>query len=262
MYYNGLETLNFRTANGRFRMTKALETKEKNPLEDCFRHRKYARYEIDSLRNQSDEAILAKARSVHGFKVLEEIYSFRIDRSNPDTLQLGFGMRPMGGVAPVSRLLALEDGPVLLYSLAYSGYFLTILYPAKSDIHNTFEDHLFLQIGETSSLNLINTMKSDLRLLVAYAHTSSIDMKPTLRERVSVELLRLFASRGEKGQFKKPPVWSGFLVVCVFGARVITMASISAMVRPLGIAIVLMILGYFGFGGLRELVVEFLAKPS
>jgi hypothetical protein len=91
-------------------------------------------------------------------------------------------------------------------------------------------------------------------MLVAYAHVSSIDMTSTLRERVSVGLLRWFSHRGEKGEFKKPPFWSGLLGFASFGARTFATASFLSLLKPLGIAILLVLLAFFGLGGLEKIV--------
>lgn len=231
--------------------------KIKNPLEAQRRRRQNARHEIDNLRNQSDEAIFGKARSIKGFEVLENIYGFHIDRFHPDTLQMSFGNRSMFRLTVDLKKTAAETGPTLLYSLGHTGFFSTILYPAKSDIARTHEDYLFLQIGETSSFKLIEGMENDLKMLVAYAHVSSIDMTPSLRERISVGLLRWFSHRGEKGEFKKPPFWNGLLGFAAFGARTFATASLLSLLKPLGIAILLVLLAIFGLHGLNDLVRSF-----
>jgi hypothetical protein len=225
-----------------------------NPLEAQWRRRQNARHEIDNLRRQSDEAILAKARAVVGFASLESIYGFHIDRFHPDTLQLSFGNRSMFRLTIDLKKTAAENGPSLLYSLGHTGFFSTMLYPAKSDIARTHEDYLFLQIGETSSIKLIEGMESDLKMLVAYAHVSSIDMMPTLRERVGVGLLRWFSYRGEKGEFKRPPIWRGILGLASFGARTFATASFLSLLKPLGVAILLILLASVGLDGLESLV--------
>lgn len=229
----------------------------KNPLEVQRKRRQNARHEIQNLKNQTDEAIFAKARSIEGFESLEKIYNFYIDRSHPDTLQMSFGNRSMFRLTVNLEKTAAEEGPTLLYSLGHTGFFSTILYPAKSDISHTHEDYLFLQIGETSSQNLIEGMGSDLKMLVAYAHVSSIDMIPSPRERISIGLLRWFAHRGEKGEFKRPPFWTSLLCFAAFGARTLATASFLSLLKPLGIAVLLVLLAFFGLDGLNDLVRSF-----
>lgn len=185
----------------------------KDRFEEKSRCRKHASYEIAALKSLDDDAILIVARSIDGFSFLEQNYSFRIDRSQAETLQLSFGKRKMETLGGSWHDAKVECGPTLLYSLGRGGFFLTVVYPMNSEYSQPLEDHLFLQIGETSSLNLISRMEGDLRLLVAYAHVTSIDMTSTLKENISVRLLRLFSSRGEKGEFKRPPFWT-FILKC------------------------------------------------
>jgi hypothetical protein len=231
--------------------------KLRDPLKAQWQRRRDAQHEIDHLQRQTDESILAIAHSIKGFEFLEKIYGFRVDRFNSETLQMSFGNRSMFRSRIDGKGTASETGPTLVYSLGHTGEFATILYPAKSDIARTKEDHIFIQIGETSSIKIIEGMKRDLALLVAYAHVSSIDMQPTRRESLSIWLLRLYAPRSENGEFKKPPLWRGLLALVGFGARTFTTASLLSILKPLGLAVLLALLAYFGWAGLTDLVLSF-----
>ena len=119
-----------------------LDDSKSNPLHAAWQRRRDLRHEIDLLRNQTDEAILTTARSMPGFGELERIYSFWINRSNPDTLQLSFGHRSMFRLTVDWKRTASETGPTLVYSFGDAAI-VTILYPAKSDLARVHEDHSF-----------------------------------------------------------------------------------------------------------------------
>ena len=223
---------------------------QRDPLLAKWQRRRDLRHEISLLQNLTDEAILAKARRVPGFGELERIYSFWIDRSNPDTLQLSFGNRSMFRLTTDQTKTAAENGPTLVYSLGDIG-FATILYPAQSDLARTFEDHLFLQIGATSGMRLIDGMERDLNILVAYAHVSSIDMTPTLGERWRIWLLRRLCNRSEDGKFRKAPGWSAVLGIAGFGARTFVTASFLSILKPIGFALALWVVAWLGWDWLK-----------
>ncbi|MBY8821089.1 hypothetical protein [Sphingomonas colocasiae] len=218
----------------------------RHPLAAHFKRRSEMRHEIGLLRNLPDDEILAACRSTPGFDDLESIYNFYIDRTHPHTLQLSFGNRSMFRMTPDLKKTAAESGPTLVYS--FSGeQFVTILYPAKSDIARTHEDHLFLQIGETSAIKLIEGMPGDLRDLVAYAHVSSVDMESSFYEDVRIWALRWSCPRGEDGKFEKPRIWLTLLTLAKFGTRTATTSLIVSILKPMGVLIAGVLLAWLGF---------------
>lgn len=223
---------------------------QRNPLLAKWQRRRDMRHEISYLQSLSDEEILQRARQVSGFNELERIYSFWIDRSNPDTLQLSFGNRSMFRLTTDRSKTAAENGPTLVYSLGDIG-FATILYPAKSDLARTFEDHVFLQIGATSGIKIAEGMERDLTILVAYAHVSSIDMTATLGERWRIWLLRQVCNRAEDGKFRKAPSWSAMLGLAGFGARTFVTASFLSIIKPIGFALALWVVAWLGWDWLK-----------
>lgn len=229
---------------------------ESNPLASQWQVRQDARHELALLKSQSDDAILVMARSVRGFAALERLYDFYISREVKDTLQLSFGHRSMFRATADQKKTAAEDGPSLVYSLGPTGQFSTILYPVKSDLGRPYEDHLFLQIGASSATKLIEGMPNDLRLMVAYAHVTSIDMSATWSERARIWLLRLLCHRGQDGKFRKAPIWSAMLGFAGFGARTFATASILSLLKPLGLVLLLIVLAWFGWDSLASLVRE------
>ena len=227
---------------------------DRNPLLEQWQVRRDARHELALLRSQSDDAILAMGRNVRGFVALEGLYSFYVSREVKDTLQLSFGHRSMFRTTVDQKKTAAEAGPSLVYSLGPTGQFSTILYPVKSDLARPHEDHLFLQIGATSATKLIEGMPKDVRLMVAYAHVSSIDMTATRGERARIWLLRQLCHRGQDGKFRKAPIWSALLGFAGFGARTFATASLLSLLKPLGLGLLLILLVWLGWESLASLV--------
>lgn len=230
------------------------DDRERNPLSEQWQVRRDARHELGLLRSQTDDAILAIARNVRGFTALENLYNFYVSREVKDTLQLSFGHRSMFRTTVDQKKTAVEEGPSLVYSLGPTGQFSTILYPVKSDLGRPHEDHLFLQIGATSATKLIEGMRKDLRIMVAYAHVSSIDMTAPFGERARIWLLRLLCHRGQNGKFRKAPIWSALLGFAGFGARTFATASLLSLLKPLGVVLLLILLVWAGWDSLATLV--------
>lgn len=231
-----------------------LEDIVSNPLARPWLRRRDARHELQFLKAQSDDAILAKAHAVRGFDFLERLYGFYIDRSHPDTLQLQFGNRSMFRPTIDQRSTAAELGPGLVYSLGPTGYFSTILFPAKSDLGRVNEDHLFLQIGMRSAIKLVEGMQRDLSVLVAYAHVSSIDMDSRFGDRCRIWMLRNMAARGEGGKFRNPPGWKKLWGLTEFVARAFVTASFLSLLKPIGFVILIGLLGWLGWDPLIALL--------
>ncbi len=230
---------------------------DRNPLSLQWQVRCDARHELALLRNQSDDAILGMARNVRGFSALEDVYNFYVSRAVKDTLQLSFGHRSMFRATADQKKTAVEAGPSLVYSLGPTGQFSTILYPARSDLGRPHEDHLFLQIGATSATRLIEGMPKDLRLMVAYAHVSSIDMTATWGERARIWWLRQLCHRGQDGKFRKAPILSTLLGFASFGARTFATASLLSLLKPLGLVLLLIFLAWAGWDSLASLLQGF-----
>ncbi|MEG3087719.1 hypothetical protein [Sphingomonas sp. PB4P5] len=223
---------------------------KRNPLHAAWQRRHDLRHEIDLLRNQTDVAILAMARSVPGFEELERIYGFGIDRWNPDTLQLSFGHRSMFRPTVDRKRTASETGPTLVYSFGDAGI-VTVLYPAKSDLAQVHEDHLFLQIGATSGSILLEGMRRDVQVLVAYAEVTSIDLAALWRARLRIWILQLLCARSQNGKFRKPPLWGKLVGLVGFGSRTLATASLLSVLKPLGLAILIALLAKCGLDWLK-----------
>lgn len=221
------------------------EDPTRNPFHAAWQRQRDLRYEIDFLRRQSDTYILGMARSVPGFLELERVYGFWVDRWNPDTLQLSFGNRSMFRPTVDRRRTASETGPTLVYSFGGSAI-VTILYPAKSDLARTHEDNILLQIGATSGGKLLDDMPRDIEILVAYARVTSIDLTPTISDRMNIWVLRQLCARTEDSEFRKAPIWGAALGLIGFGARTLATASLMSLLKPLGLAILILLLARCG----------------
>jgi hypothetical protein len=110
---------------------------------------------------------------------------------------------------------------------------------------------VFHQIGATSGIKIAEGMERDLKILVAYAHVSSIDMTATLGERWRIWLLRQVCNRGEDGKFRKAPGWSAMLGIAGFGARTFVTASFLSIIKPIGFALALWVVAWLGWDWLK-----------
>ncbi|MBB4364232.1 hypothetical protein GGD65_005290 [Bradyrhizobium sp. CIR18] len=87
--------------------------------------------------------------------------------------------------------VAIEKGPSLVYSMSgIDGSVATVLYPATSSLGQVNEDHIFLCVGRYGGIDLLNRLRSDLEDLVAYAFVSSLELEPSLRDKLRFWWLR------------------------------------------------------------------------
>jgi len=169
-------------------------------------------------------------------------------------LNLSFGNRSMFRLTTDLKKTAAEDGPTLSYTMGPDGTISTILYPVKSDLAHVHEDHLFLGIGSTSGINLLEGMRNDVRDLVAYAHVSSIDMDATWGEWIRIGALRIMRPRGQKGSFERAPIWGAMMGITNFATRTAASAGILAVLKPIGLGIALLVLAWLGWEALAEVL--------
>lgn len=235
------------------------QPEERNPLAGPWQRRQSGMREMALLRMRSDEEILKLCRSVPGFKFLESLYGFHVFREHPATLQLSFGCRSMFRPTTNLKKTAAEDGPSLCYSLGPDGTIATIVYPVKSDLARVHEDHLFLGLRAVSGVKLLEGMRDDVRDLVAYAHVSSIDMDATWGERLRIGALRIMRPRGQQGEFERAPVREAMMGVTNFATRAAASAGMLAILKPIGLAVALLLLVWFGWEGLAEILRSMIA---
>jgi hypothetical protein len=129
------------------------------------------------------------AERIPRFKALEEHFSFHVDSSREDALQLSFGSRSMlrkdaGGKA------AEEKGAALRYALGPTGEVAVMLYPATSSLSKPVEHRIYLRTGRYSGQKLARHLSHDLKDLVAYSCVTSLDAEATPGEKLRVWWLR------------------------------------------------------------------------
>jgi hypothetical protein len=149
--------------------------------------------------------IKALVERIQRFKPLEEHYSFRIDGSRENALQLSFGSRRMLHKDAAGKA-AQETGASLLYTLGPTGEVSVILYPATSSLSKPSEEQIYLRMGRYSGQHLARRLCRDLGDLVAYSYVTSLDAEATLGESARVWWLRHTHPRQIKNGYVRPPM--------------------------------------------------------
>jgi len=112
------------------------------------------------------------------------------------------------------------------------------------------EKMIFLRIGHFTGYQLKTFLDRDIKDLVAYAYASSADTEPTFRERMRVWFLRHFHPRQVDEKFVPPTgnKWVGS--AADFTARTLFLV----LMKPVGIALAIALLLFFGFEHLASLL--------
>jgi hypothetical protein len=151
--------------------------------------------ESDQFIKYARRAIGRALDETHGFAEFNEAVSHRIDTDPklPGWLQVSFGSRLLFRPDPQGKA-AYEAGPSLVYSRGPTGEMTVIMFPIKSEVASVTEDTIILRIGYFDFWELYLGVRQDMSDLVSYAYVSSIDLNPTLGQRMRIGWLR-FASR-------------------------------------------------------------------
>jgi hypothetical protein len=145
------------------------------------------------------------AARIPRFKALEEHFSFHIDSSREDALQLSFGSRSMLRKDAAGKA-AEETGASLLYTLGPTGEAAVILYPATSSLSKPVEEQICLRTGRYSGRHLARRLCRDLGDLVAYGYVTSLDAEATLSEAARIWWLRHTHPTQLKNGYVRPPM--------------------------------------------------------
>jgi hypothetical protein len=188
------------------------------------------------------------------FGPLEEGYGgHSVEDFAQDALQVRYGERLMGRET-VDGKTAIETGPTLLYSLGPSGDVAVSLYPAKSAVARPFEDHIYLRIGRLKADQLHKRLKRDLADLVAYGHVTSLDGTPTSRERLRVWWLRRTHPMQIGAKFAKASSVQQVGGAIEFTSRTMATALLGALLKPIGILVVVALLIRYGMPQLASII--------
>lgn len=144
------------------------------------------------------------AERIPRFKALEEHFSFHIDDSREEALQLSFGSRSMAYRDSAGKA-AEEKGAALLYTLAPTGEVAVTLSPATSTLSKPVEDHIYLRIGRFSGQYLAQRLRRDLRDLVAYGCVTSMDAEAAASEQMRIWWLRRTRPMQINGSYVRAP---------------------------------------------------------
>jgi hypothetical protein len=173
------------------------------------------------------------AASIHALNIL----------ADDVTVQIWLGKRPVPERQAPRGGHVVEQGATLLYSLGATGGVLVALYPASSDVHRSQEARLDLEIGRMSLRHLRKAMPAHISDLVAYHYCTALDGEPSASERLRVWWLRLTRTMEVDGTpTRRLGIVSGWI-----GQRLVQ-AAIGAVLRPLGLAAVLLLLLWLGWG--------------
>lgn len=209
-----------------------------------------AQIEFSYFRQHAVAQIPEICKSIERFDALRRAFTFRVDQTwGEDHLQISFGKRKMWARGIDGGSVA-ESGPSLVYSLApIEGRIATVLFPATSALGRVKEDHLFLRVGNYGGIDLLEKLQSDLKDLVAYAFVTSLELDPTIADRLRFWWLRRTHPHSIEQTFVRP------LTPHAFAASVskFTVTNlVVALLRPLGVLFAYLVLVYLGFANLSE----------
>jgi hypothetical protein len=214
-----------------------------------------AKIEFDFFKSLATPATIQKhCNAIARFEPLATAYSFYIDDKDSDRLQLWFAKRSMFRKDDRGAVVV-EDGPALVYSLGPTGHVAIALYPAKSGLARVTEDHLYLDIGSFSGFQLSERLPRDIADLVAYGHVTSLDGNPTLLEKLRIGWLRWTRPTQLDGKYASAAVRRTMYRLVEFLTRMVGAAIFSALFRPWGIVIALLIATWFGWSHIAALLI-------
>jgi hypothetical protein len=205
--------------------------------------------EFDYFVELAIPAIPGIVRSISRFGALENVFSFYVSATSRDTLEARFGFRSMFRQT-VDGNAAAENGATLLYSFGPNGVVAVVLYPVVSDFGRPFEDQIYIRIGKYTAFQLFDRLSRDLKDLVAYSYVTSMDADPTLWEKTRIQWLRKMHPTQLKGEFTSASIFRHGHAAFEFTMR----TMLVALLRPLGIILVIVLLIYFGMPQLAALL--------
>ncbi len=212
-----------------------------NPFYPGLRRYRDARHEFEFLRDLTEADLPEVCRNTPRFAELETSTRF-ISSGSPNTIQFGFGSRPMGRDKIDGSGTAVEEGGTVVYSLGPTGELAIVLYPRKSDLGGAKEDHLFLSIGSFSARNTHGRLPRIVRLLIQYVTVTSLDCSPTWRDQAKIAWLRLWLHGQWGGKFVKSAASGGTVALAGKSAST-TFAKLMALLVIAGLAVLLSRLG-------------------
>lgn len=186
------------------------------------------------------------------FAVLKAYCGFFQDGS-PTTVQVSFGHRLMGRLT-IDDKVASEDGASLVYSFGPTGWIAVMLYPPHSQIARVNEDHIYLRIERACAARLLGSLSNDLNDLIRYERVASLDGSPRLGERLRIAWLRYWSRMQVNGQTKAARSSEHLRQVTDFSTGKLFLAFATALLKPIGVLIVIYLLIRFGMPELADLL--------
>ena len=236
---------------------------EENPFatsfSKLFRARVEFRHFVEQVSLQHAASLGCRSRR---FRALEEVFAFHQFPREDDALQFEFGNRAMPRQT-VKGALAAEKGPTLLYSLAPTGEVIVLIYPAKSDLHKAGEDCIALRASYRTSYQLRMELARDLRDLTAYGHVTTLDGRPTWRERLRIKWLRWTRGLSVGGAGVNPSAASNQVQELTTLALRTTVKAVAATIGlSVAVTAVVALLAWLGYSELASKVRDWLAAAK
>jgi hypothetical protein len=207
-----------------------------------------ARIEFECFRQAAQRIVEAELSRITRAGPLRTAHGFIVKSFDDLTLQIWFGNLPTGRRLPSPEsAYATEIGSTLLYSLGPRGDTAVVLYPAKSEVMKANEAFIIRALGNMSCYQLRQRIRRDLKDLVAYTYATALDGSPTFSERLRIGWIRLVCPmqiEGKQGRRATQYLFQGV----GFVAR----SSMVAILRPVGIIVLILVLGWFGFSSFVE----------
>jgi hypothetical protein len=227
--------------------------KSTSPFQHSYDQAAVSAIEFRVFQEKAPEAIRRSCAKLNRFKSLEELFGFYVHVHSEDTVQAWFGARSMFRKG-VHEELAIEKGLTLLYSKGATGEVVVSLYPCASNLAHTHESQIHVRIGRYTAYELLRSIPSDVADLVAYGYVSSLDGSPTFREKFRIWLLRKSCPAQVEGKFTKPAMSAYLYRGLELSSKTLLGAVFGAVLKPIGLVIAVLLLGYLGFTHLISLI--------
>lgn len=236
------------------------EDEYENPFYRGILREKYSTWEFDLFALKARAAVEEAAAHNPRLQRLKKAVGFYVDDRN-GTVQVGFGVHRRKKLRkPIEEADGKwlhETQAHLVWSAPYVGAGVaTTLYPAESKDARVTEDRIYIRIGDFSGSNLLDWVKKDIDALTAYAHVTSVDGSPTLKEKFKVWWLRRFHPSSVDSKHTQPAGIQQAQAFIEFSGRTLVVA----VLKPIGILLLIILLVVLGLPQLAELISEAAGK--
>ncbi|AOH87157.1 hypothetical protein AWL63_23605 (plasmid) [Sphingomonas panacis] len=224
-----------------------------NPFFAGWRRYKDAEHDWRLFKETAERAIPDLMTLNADFAALEAYCGFYCHLGIETTVQVEFANRLMGRTT-LKGATASEHGATLVYSFGPTGWVAVMLFPPKSELGRVTEDHIYLRIIPASAAKLLEKLPRDLRDLVRYQRVASLDGTPRIGERMRLAWLRYWSRMQVNGQIKAARSAEHVNWALEFSTGQLVLAMIMAVLKPVGVLIVVYLLIRFGMPHLAQIL--------